>query len=368
MKIKINQKELSKHIGIAQKGISNRTTLQILNGILLETNNDKLKITATDLELSVETFVDCNIEKEGSVVINSKIFGDIIRKLPNSVIEIEVTEKDGNKYMNIQCENSEFNIIGNSADDYPQLPIIVEKESFKLPKDIFKNAIRQTVFAASQEETRLSLTGVLMEVKEGNISFVALDGFRLALRKIKVDSDLNIKMIVPARVLSEVNKIIEDNEDYVEISYETGHILFNLGETTIYSKLLEGQFFNYEDIIRKDHETALTVNKRDLQNSLERASLLAKEEKANLIILEINQSGISIKSKSEIGNVHEDIEAKVEGDNVDIAFNANYLLEGIRTIDSEDISLNFMGNLNPCIMNPADDENHIYLVLPVRLG
>lgn len=364
MKIKINQRDLAKHINIAQKGISSRTTLQILDGILLETHKDKLKLTGTDLEMSIETYVDCEIEREGSIVVNSRIFGDIIKKLPDSPIYIDID----NNNINIKCENSEFNILGNSAKEYPDLPIVLEHTTFQFPNDLFKSAIRQTVFATTQDETRPSLTGVLLEIVDETISFVALDGYRLALRKLPIKSNVEIKIIIPGRALNELNKIIEDNDSNMEIAAAPGHVVFNIGDTIVYSRLLEGQFFNYKEIIRKEHKTSAIVNKKAFQDSLERASLLAKEEKANLVKLSIVDGQILIKSNSEIGNVNETIMAEVSGENINIAFNSRYILEGIKVIDAEDIQLNLMGSLNPCIIKPLQDENYTYLVLPVRLA
>lgn len=364
MKIIVDQRELSKHINIAQRGISSRTTMQILQGILIETSKNRLKLTGTDLEISIETFLDCEIQEEGSIVVNSKIFGDIIKKLPNEKIIIE-TDKNN---INIKCEKSEFNILGNLGEDYPDLPIIVEKDSFNIPMDIFKGIIRQTVFATTQDETRPSLTGVLVELEGPDISFVALDGYRLTLKTIKTKSNIEEKMIIPARALMELNKILDEREDDIRINIAPSHVIFNIGETTMYSRLLEGQFFNYKDIVRKDHESRVIVDKNDFQRSLERASLLAKEEKANLIKLSIENGRIIIKSNTEIGNVHEEIEANQEGQNLNIAFNSKYMLEGIKVMDSEKIQLNFMGSLNPCIIYEVDNHNYTYLVLPVRLA
>lgn len=364
MKIIINQKDLSRHINIAQKGISSRTTLQILDGILLETQNGMLKLTGTDLEISIESYVDCQIERDGAIVVNSKMFGDIIRKLPDSNVIIDVD----NNNINIKCENSEFNIIGNSPKEYPDLPIILEKNKFQIPNDLFKSAIKQTVFATTQDETRPSLTGVLLEIVDNTISFVALDGYRLALRKLPIKSDIDVKIIIPGRALNELNKIIDDSENALEICAAPGHVIFNIGKTVVYSRLLEGQFFNYREIIRKEHKTTVVVNKKDFQDSLERASLLAKEEKANLVKLSINDGNIYIKSNSEIGNVNEFIESENTGDNINIAFNSKYILEGIKVMESNEIKLNFMGSLNPCIIKPTEDENYTYLVLPVRLA
>ena len=363
MRIQVDQSSLSNHINIVQKGISTRTTLQILDGILLETVNNKLKLTATDLEIRIETYLDCDIIEEGAIVVNSRIFGDIIKKLPNSSINLEVEDNN----INITCENSEFNILGNSPNEYPELPPIINQNSFNIPKDLFKSAIRQTVFATTQDETRPILTGVLLEISNGIGSFVALDGYRLALRSIPIDLKDNIKIVIPGRVLGELNKILEDDEDLI-ITTAPGHVIFDMGDTVVSSRLLEGQFLNYKDIIRKEHKTNVIVNRKELQDSLERASLLAKEEKANLVKLNIVDDKIIIKSNSEIGNVNEQIFSNKEGENIKIAFNSRYVIDGIKAIDSEKVELFFMGSLNPCIINPVEDENYTYLVLPVRLA
>lgn len=364
MKIQVNQKILSNHISIVQKGISSRTTLQILDGILVETVNGKLKLTSTDLEIGIESYLDCNIIEEGSTVINARIFGDIIRKLPDSLINIEV--KDNN--INIKCEASEFNILGNNPNEYPELPSIRDESSFSIPKDLFKSAIRQTVFATTIDETRPILTGVLLEINNGLGSFVALDGYRLSLRSIPINSKKDIKIVIPGRVLNELNKILNDDKEEIKISTAPGNVIFNIGDTIVSSRLLEGQFLNYKDIIRDEHKTKTIVNRKSFQDSLERASLLAKEEKANLVKLNILDNEILIKSNSEIGNVNERVESEKEGDNLKIAFNSKYLLDGIKVIDSEKIELLFMGSLNPCIMRPVDDIDYTYLVLPVRLA
>ena len=364
MRIQVEQKKLAKHINIVQKGISSKTTLPILDGILLEAKEGRLKLTGTDLEIGIESYIEANVLEEGSIVINSRLFGDIVKKLPNSEIDISTSE---NK-MNIICGSSQFNLIGNPALEYPELPTLIDQLSLKIPMDLFKNITRQTVFATTQDETRPILTGVLFEIIDGNASFVALDGYRLALRNVKIDSSEDIKVVIPGRTLSELNKILEEDEEDIEITLTPGHIVFNIGDTLVFSRLLEGQFLNYRDIIREDHETKVKVNRKELQDSLERASLLAKEEKANLVKLNLFEDKLAIKSNSEIGNVHENMDVELEGKDVNIAFNSKYILDGIKAIEEEEIELFFMGSLNPCIIKPVEDDNYIYLVLPVRLA
>lgn len=364
MEFIIDQKDFSKSINIVQKAISSRSSLQILEGILIETIDNRLKLTATDLEIGIETYVDCKIIDEGSIVVNSRIIGDIIRKLPQSSINITIE----NNNINIICEKSEFNIIGSNSSEYPDLPTIINQNMFTIPCDLFRSAIKQTVFATSEDETRPILTGVLFEIKNSIGSFVALDGYRLAVKSIPINLDNDIEIVIPSKSLLELNRILDDTDEEFKIILAPNHIIFNLGDTLFSSRLLEGQFLSYSDIIREEHNTIVKVNKNKFQSSLERASLLAKEEKANLIKLNIENDKIFIKSNSEIGNVNEELNTNKNGENVDIAFNSRYLLEGIKAIDTEEIELNFMGSLNPCIIKPTDDNNYTYLVLPVRLA
>lgn len=365
LKIEITQRELLKYINIAQKAISSRTTIQILEGILFEAKNNYLKLTATDLELSIETKVPCIIEEEGSLIINSSMIGNIVRKLPDAPVTI--TSKGENIVIN--CLHSEFKLMGQDPMDYPQLPLKNEENKLVLKENILKEAIRQTVFAASLDETRPALTGVLFKSNEKNMDFVALDGFRISLRTIELEENLEeIKEIIPARALNELQKILDGEED-INISFVPGHVIFELSDTLVYSRLLEGKFINYNDIISFDHDTKVVVDKKLLQSSLERASLLASVEKANLVKLSITDGDINISSNSEIGSVNENVICGKNGEDLEIAFNAKYLLDGLKIIDSEKCELLFTGSLNPCIIRPIDDKvDYTYLVLPVRLA
>ncbi|WIV12598.1 DNA polymerase III subunit beta [Proteiniborus sp. MB09-C3] len=365
MKFRIQQKDLSKCINVVQKGISSKSTLPILSGILLEAEEGKLKLTGTDLEIGIKSSIDCDIIEEGSIVITSRIFGDIVRKLPDLPIDIYV---DGNNNIHIDCGNSKFNLIGLSATDYPQLPEIYESSYFEIPKDLLKSMIRQTIFAAAQDETRPILTGALFETSDNNASLVAIDGYRLAVKNVSVNVDENIKVVIPAKTLNEVNKILEDDDAEVKISCTTGNVIFNFGDTIITSRLLEGQFLNYNDIIRNEYKLKIKVKTRDLQECLERASLLAREGKNNLVKLDISDDRLIITSNSEIGNVFEELPIVLEGNDIKIAFNSKYILEGIKAIDSEEIVMYMTSNINPCIIRPAEDSSYTYLVLPVRLA
>lgn len=365
MKIRIQQKDLSKCINVVQKGISSKSTLPILSGILLEAEEGKLKLTGTDLEIGIKSSIDCDIIEEGSIVIASRLFGDIVRKLPDLPIDINVDE---NNNVHINCGNSKFNIIGQPSLDYPQLPEIFEGNYFEIPKDLLKSMIRQTIFAAAQDETRPILTGALFETNNNSASLVAIDGYRLAVKKVSVNVDEDIKVVIPAKTLNEVSKILEDDDAEVKISCTQGNVIFNFGDTIITSRLLEGQFLNYNDIIRNEYKLKIKVKTRDFQECLERASLLAREGKNNLVRLDISDDKLIITSNSEIGNVYEELPIELEGNDIKIAFNSKYILEGIKAIDSEEIVMDMISNVNPCIIRPAEDNSYTYLVLPVRLA
>lgn len=363
MKLKINRKTLAHHIGIVQKAISSRTTMQILEGILMVAKDNTIILTATDTEISIVTKFQAIVEEEGEIVVNSRLFGDIVRKLNDDTIELKIE----NYNMNIKCGKSLFNITCQKAEDYPDLPHVDNVLTLQLQGRDFKNAVRKTSFAVSTDETRLVFTGVLMDIKENLITFVALDGFRMAIQKLPVLCDFQQQAIVPARSLNELVKIIEDEEE-ISLQISRNSILFKMTDTTFYSTLLSGEFFNYDGLLRDDHEISTEVDRQEFQWAIERASLLAREDRANLIKLSIHSDEIDITSNSEIGDVFERVSSTHNEKDLQIAFNSRYILEGIKTLEEDQIVLHFTDSVNPCIINEIDGEDYIYLVLPVRLA
>ncbi|WZL73164.1 DNA polymerase III subunit beta [Clostridiaceae bacterium 35-E11] len=365
MKLICSQRTLASSIHIVQKAVSSKTTLPILKGILLETCGQKLKLIGTDLEIGIEHCIDAEIFSPGAVVLSSRILGDIIRKLPDAEVEIEVDEE---KNTIIRCENSEFTLIGQPAVEFPELPIVEEEEGYILPQDLLKNMIKQTVFATAMDETRPILTGVLMELQEKSINMVALDGYRLALRQASIANTKNNKAVIPGKTLNEVNRILMDEEESnLEIFFTDKHILFNMKEIRIISRLLEGDFINYQQIIPKEYKSRVKVNTKSLLDSIERASLLAKEGKNNLVKFSVKDEKMTITSNAEIGKVFESVNIELEGDDIDIGFNSKYFLDALKVIDSEELYLEFTTSVSPCIVKPTDHGNYTYLILPVRL-
>lgn len=366
MKFLCNQNELAQAINIVQKAVSSKSTLPILKGIYMEAHGDKLRLVGNDLSIGIDTSIKAEVITEGSIVISSKIFGEIVRKLPNANIEITV---DDSKNVIIKCLSSEFNIQGQSAEEYPELAELDENNSYDIESDLLKNMIRQTIFATSQDESRLVLTGVLVEIKNRIISMVAIDGYRLALKTGTIVSDIENKAIIPGKTLNEVGKIISsfDKESTVNISFTDKHVLFKVDDIKIISRLLDGDFIKYDQIIPNDYKTRVIMNTADFLDSIDRASLLAREGKNSSIKLTFKDNHLNITSNVEIGNVNEELMIKLEGQDLEIGFNPKYLVDALKVIDSEEITIELSTSVSPCIIKPMDSDNYIYLVLPVRI-
>lgn len=359
--------DLVKHISIAQRAISNRTTMNILECIHFEARGDELILSATDLEISIETRVKCQVIEEGETVISASIIGNIFRKLPSEEASLSKTDN----VLDIDCADSHFHLQVTESEEFPALPQVDTSSETVLYNDVLRNAIQETEFATSLDESKLALTGIYFERKADEIRFVALDGYRLAVRRVPLGNDqaeMDYSVIIPKRAMTEVSRIFT-SEGETKIRLVPGHISFENETTKLFSRLIDKKYLDYEQIVSSEKKTSVYISRKDLQNALERASLLAKEERANLIKLTFEDSRLQIESNSEIGHVNEQVDIEKEGDDVKIAFNAKYLLEGIRALDVDRIHLYLNGTLNPMVIRPEEDEeSYLYLVLPVRVG
>lgn len=365
MKFTCSQKKLSDSISIVQKAISTRTTLPILEGIFVQASKGVLKLIGNDLDLGIESFLEADIHREGSVVIPSRIFGDIIRKLPDTQIEIEVGE---NYQVKIKSLNSLFEIQGIKPDEYPDLKYVEEKDPIEIEQNLLKDMIQQTIFAVATDETRPILTGALLEIKDGNINMVCLDGYRLALRQGKINSNTNIDVIIPGKTLNEISRIIDNSDEKINITIDEKHVLFDLGYTRIISRLLSGEFINYTQIIPQEYKTRIKLDTGLLYDAIERASLLARDGKNNLIKLNIKEDRLIINSNSEVGTAHEEVPITMEGKEMLIAFNARYFMDILKGVSDEDVYIEFTTNVSPCVFRPQEGNNFTYLLLPVRIN
>jgi len=358
------KQKLLEGISIVQKAITGKSTMQILEGIYIKTNQTTLTLIGSDMDVSIQTSVDATIVDEGSIVIDAKIFGEIIRKLPNSTIKIETIE---NQLIKITCEKSVFDVVYMNTNEFPELPEVNENLKISVNQNILKNMIKGTSFAIAQDETRPILQGILFEVKNKNLNLVALDGYRLAIKSEFLDTDIDMEVVIPGKTLNEVSKILEDIDDIVDITFTNNHILFNLEKTKIVSRLLEGKFINYNSLLPQEHKLLVNVNRQELQNAIERASLMAKDGNTNLIRLDLQQDNLIITSNSQLGKVREEISIKLQGDEIQIAFNSRYLLDVLKNVEDNEVVMKMSSGISPCVIEEKNNENAKYLVLPVRL-
>jgi DNA polymerase III, beta subunit len=351
-------------ISTVQKAVTGKSTMPILNGIVLQTKGNEIILTGSDIDLSIETKVKADILEEGSIVIDAKIFGEIIRKLPNDTIHINTIE---NNSIEILCQKSRFTLIHMNSEDFPVLPNINENMIFSVSQRILKHMIRGTIFATAQDETRPVLTGVLFEINNKNLNLVALDGYRLALRSEELTSENTISAVIPGKTLNEVSKILEDDDKNVNITFTPNHILFSLGETKVISRLLEGEFIKYNSIIPTEFNLKVIAKRSELLHCIERASLMAKDSNTNLIKLNIEEDNMIITSNSQLGMVREEISIILQGQSLQIAFNSKYLIDVLKIMEEDEITMEFSSSVSPCVIKNNAINNCTYLVLPVRL-
>ena len=363
MKFSCNQQTLTKALNIVSKAVTIRTTIPILKGILLNVDdNGILTMSASDLDLSIEKKIKVDNNTSGSIVVLSKLFGDIIRKLPDETITIE--ENDGK--VNIKCSNSEFNIIGLSADEFPNInPNEENEEKILFNKELLKDMIKKTAFSASIDENKGVITGVLIEMEENSLNMIAVDGFRMAITKEAMKNKEREDIIISAKILNEISRIISESEDSnedIELLLNDKKAVFSMEDTKVILRLLEGKFMDYKRILPSESSCKVVLNKNDFMSSVERASLLAKVGKNNLVKLDIKDNIIEITSKSDEGNVKENVIVSKEGDDVIIGFNSKYLIDALKVIDDENIVILFNNSVSPCLIKPVSGDSLIYFL------
>jgi DNA polymerase-3 subunit beta len=364
MKIACSKENLLEGINIVQKAVPSKSPLPVLEGILLEAN-DVFKMTGNDLEMGIECYVDAYISRPGSIVVNSKMFGEIVRRLPNSEVFIECKE---NETVVIDCESSHFEIKGLSPTGFPALATIEKENNLRISQNVIKDMIRQTLFAVSTDENRPILTGTLIECKDNSITFVSIDGYRLAMRRSPsncVSEERSV--VVPGKTLNEISKIIQNVDDEMDIYSTSSQIMFDLGNCKIVSRLIEGEFLNYNSIIPKEHETKITIDTKEFLSCLERASLvITSDERRYPVNFDISNDRMVITTNTDVGNAREEIKLEMEGSDVDIAFNPRYFIEALKVIDDETVDVYFTTEIGPSTIKPVDRDDFAYLVLPIR--
>ena len=366
MKIICNKSNLVKGVSIVSKAVPSKTTMPILECILIDATTDIIRLTANDMELGIQTEIDGQIVDRGMIAIDARIFSEIVRKLPDSEVVIETKE---NLQTVITCEKAKFDIAGKPGDEFSYLPVIEKEDSIRISQFTLKEIIRQTIFSISDSESNKLMTGELFEIKDNRLRVISLDGHRISIRRIDLKDDVaDKKLVVPGKTLIEISKILSGEADsVVEISYTNNHIVFEFDHTIVVSRLIEGENFRIDQMLSNDYETKVRINKKELLSCIDRATLLVKEGDKKPIIINIGDELMELKIKSQIGSMNEEIMITKEGKDLLIGFNPKFLIDALRVIDDEEVTLYLMNAKAPCFIRD-DDESYIYLILPVNFN
>lgn len=364
MKLICSKTNLLNGVQIVSKAVPNKTTMSILECILVDATQGVITLTANDMELGIETTIEGEILEKGIIALDAKIFLEIVRKLPDNDITIQT---DDNYKTTITCEKAKFNIIGKSGEDFSYLPVIEREESISVSQFTLKEVIRQTIFSISDNDNNKLMGGELFDITGYEMKVVSLDGHRISIRKIDLKEDYNHrKVVVPGKTLNEISKILSgDTDKYVNIFFTANHIVFEFDNTVVVSRLIEGEYFRIEQMLSTNYETKVSINKKEFLSCIDRATLLVKEGDKKPIIINITDGGMELKINSALGSMNEEIDIQKEGKDLMIGFNPKFLIDALRVIDDENVDLYMVNPKAPCLIKD-EEEKYIYLILPVN--
>lgn len=366
MKLVFAKANLLKSVSTVMKAVPSKTTMPILECILIDASANQIKFTSNDMELGIETIVEGTIEERGIIALDAKIFSEIVRRLPDNYVTIETND---NLLTTITCEKAKFNIPGKSGEDFSYLPIIERNDCITISQFTLKEVIRQTIFSIAANENNKLMTGELFEIKNNTLKVVSLDGHRIAIRKIELNETYeDKKVVVPGKTLSEISKILSgETNDKVNIFFTENHIMFEFDQTTVVSRLIDGEYFRIDQMLSSDYETKVQINKREFLSCIDRSTLLVKEGDKKPIIINIEDNSMQLRIDSSMGSMKEDIDISKEGKDIMIGFNPKFLIDALRVIDDETISIYLVNPKAPCFIK-NDEESYIYLILPVNFN
>ncbi|MBE5889509.1 MAG: DNA polymerase III subunit beta [Lachnospiraceae bacterium] len=365
MKIVCSKSTLLKGVNIVSKAVPTRTTMAILECILIDASSDEIKLIANDMELGIETKIEGDIIERGIIALDAKIFSEMVRKLPDDDVTIE---SDASFKTIISCGKAKFNLVGKPGDDFSYLPFIEKNDSIVLSQFTLKEVIRQTIFSVSMNDNNKIMTGELFEIEGNTLKVVSLDGHRISIRNIEMKNNYESKkVIVPGKTLNEISKIISGNADEDVIIYMTdNHIVFEFDNTVVVSRLIEGEYFKVNQMITSDYSTKVKISKRDLLECIDRSTLLVKEGDKKPIIMEVKDTSVELRINSAVGSMNEDIDIEKEGNPITIGFNPKFFIDALRVIDEEEVEIYMMNPMAPCFIRDANN-TFIYLILPVKI-
>ncbi len=365
MKILCSKDKLSSAISYAQRAVSIRSTLALLDGILFEATNEHIKLTGFDMETGIEAILPGDVFTEGSIVINARMLYEIVRKLPEDVVTIDV---DDHMIATISSGNSQFKIKGMNSEGYPKLPELEEVQKVTIPQNTLRQMIAQTIFAVSTDTARPSFNGILFNSKADHLELVAVDGFRLALRRENMEEEIpESKFLIPGKALREIQNILGDTGE-VEIFTGKNNIQFDMGDVMLIARLIQQEFMNYNSILPQSSSTTVVVNTKEFQQAVERAALIVPSEDRRfpMNLTFDRYKTMIIQANTELGNLYDEIPVTMEGEDLDVDFNPRYFIDALKVIPDETIQLTFNGPVGPCVIRPTEGDAYSYLVLPLR--
>lgn len=372
MHFRVQTDEINFGLGMVTRAISPRPAKDAYNGVLIETDADSLVLTCTDGEISIKARVSAMVEEEGLALLPARLFAEMMRKQPAGEVDVRVDER---MRAVIRSRGSNTSMACMAAEDFPDINDVSGDHHVALPCKRFRDAIGKVLFAVSTDESRKILTGILMEVYEKETLLVGLDGFRLALQRIQAENALPagnakglISAVVPGKILGEVGKMLPDSDDSAQITFNSSHIMYSFGPVKVYATLLTGEFIDYQKILPSSWTTEVMVMRSQFADAIDRCSLMAREGKNNLIYLKLSPEGkMELTANADRGDVHEEIDIGIEGNELSIAFNSRYLTDIIHNVDTERICMCFNSNVSPCMIKPVEGTEFTFLVLPVRI-
>lgn len=376
MKFVIQKDRLVQSVQDVMKAVSSKTTIPILTGIKMVATEEGVTLTGSDSDISIESFIPTEengkeiveIKQTGSIVLQARFFGEIVKKLPKDSVEIEA---DGHHMTVIRSGKAEFNLNGQDPEEYPHLPQVEEHNSFRVPTDLLKAMIRQTVFSVSTSETRPILTGVNWKLENSELICIATDSHRLALRKAKIETETenSYNVVIPGKSLNELSKILADTSNQIEIVITESQVLFKAENLLFFSRLLDGNYPDTARLIPEESKTEIVLTTRDFLQAIDRASLLAKEGRNNVVKFSTLTDGIVEVSSNtpEIGKVIEEVQSReITGEELKISFSAKYMMDALKALEGTEIKISFTGAMRPFVIRTPEDDSILQLILPVR--
>ena len=367
MKFSCEKLVLQNAIGTASRAVAGKSSIPALEGLLLVCTEGSLTVTGYNMQLGIRTRLACDTEEAGQLVLNARLFGDIVRRMPDDTVTFVSDEKLGVK---MHCGDADFDIVGLPAEDFPELPEVEEKNSFSLEEKTIRAMIQQTCFAVSTNEARPVHMGSLFEIGGGELTVVSVDGFRLALRREKLEQSggEEFSFVAPGTALSEVEKVCEDVDEEVTVTLGDRHILFEVGETELICRRLEGEFLDYKNAIPRKNPISITLDAKAMMESLDRVSVVISEKLKSPVRCVFGDNKVTLYAKTANGEAKDVCRVDGDGRELEIGFNNRYLAEALRYAPADTVKLELNSGISPAIIVPVDgDESFLYMVLPVRL-